>query len=91
VERIYLFLKVKFMKKLSLNKRVIAQLNNPDNIYGGDVQSRDPKCYDPIHVTSDGQLWEPSRHWNCPSVDITYCSDTKCKYDVLKTCVCPAQ
>ena len=66
------------MKKLSLNKKVVARLNNPENIYGGlplgckEVTTKlvlqtDIYC---DHNTGGETLCLPSHYWHCPSNEL---------------------
>ena len=71
------------MKKLSLNKKVIAKLNDPSNIYGGvtygydgDTRKKlDVFSVDPLYCNSGPlTVCEPTKMWHCPSVDYSYCN-----------------
>jgi len=66
------------MKKLSLNKKVIAQLDSPENIQGGAEESRNPNCYLIEHEVSGPGIWRLTEKWNCPSNQETYCAIPKC-------------
>jgi hypothetical protein len=69
-------LKLKTMKKLTLNKKTIAQLDNPNSIYGGAPESYGAgtvpaTCFnDPNHrlFNSGAQTaCELTKKWHCPS------------------------
>ena len=74
------------MKKLNLNKKVIAQLNSPNQIYGGVPVTYN--CGEPVEAKVS-QYFDKnitgcesgantaclvSRRWNCPSVDASFCN-----------------
>jgi len=77
------------MKKLSLNKKIIAQLNNPDNIYGG-VPVTYNNCAvalsrDFAHKNGDCKSWDYqacilTQYWHCPSNAVSYCYNQSCPH-----------
>ena len=64
------------MKKLQLNKRAIAQLNNPESIQGGERLSG-AGCWVAVAesgLTNKMTVCVPSEKWACPSNgQWTYC------------------
>jgi len=74
------------MKKLNLNKKVIAQLNNPENIQGGATVTYGKTGMDVAAISKyfdaekggnceSGQYEAclPTQLWHCPSNRDSYC------------------
>jgi len=70
------------MKKLTLNKQTIAQLTNPQSIYGGAEISNGGTCMDnPEHEYYTGgksTLTILTQKWHCPSEQYTFCYVNQC-------------
>lgn len=86
------------MKKLNLNKQVVARLNNPENIYGGQLESYNAdgnpntNCFLVGNRDySDPGLWPASHGWMCVSANPTFCANCDSKQCIPQSYCCAAQ